>query len=445
MIKKLKHFFSTELWNSTDEAYNKPQKILIQTVRILSLSFRGFKEDEVLLRSSALTFYTLISIVPIIAMAFGLATGFGQDEAFVAQIQEYFSTQPEISEKLIEFSHSSLENTKGGLIAGFGLVLLFWSVMKVLGNIELSFNAVWGIKTPRTIIKKLTEYIAIMLIGPILMIASSAVTIFISSAATHVLSDDNSFYMLGSVFKILIELIPYLLIWTLFTFIYMAIPNAKVKFKYAVVAGIIAGSCFNFLEWAYFAFQFGAVKSNAIYGSFAAVPLFLVWVQGSWIIVLFGCEIAFSGQNVDRYMYEKEVNSISIAHKRKIGLVILLHLNRKFNKGRKPLNITQLCEITQLPIRLVRTILDQLIDAKLIAESLDEKDDATYLPARDLNSMKYSEMIEVIDDAGSSAVPINNQLEWEVLNKIIVDLRLKSLKDPMNKTWNEIEKELDLK
>jgi len=411
----------------------------------MSLSFRGFKEDEVLLRSSALTFYTLISIVPIIAMAFGLATGFGQDDAFIAQIQEYFSTQPEISEKLIEFSHSSLENTKGGLIAGFGLVLLFWSVMKVLGNIELSFNAVWGIKTPRTILKKLTEYIAIMLIGPVLMIASSAVTIFISSAANHVLPVDNSFYLLGSAFKILIELIPYVLIWSLFTFIYMAIPNTKVKFKHALVAGIIAGSCFNFLEWGYFAFQFGAAKTNAIYGSFAAVPLFLVWVQGSWIIVLFGCEIAFSSQNVDRYMYEKEVNSISAAHKRKIGLVILLHLNRKFNKGRKPLNTAELCEITKLPIRLIRTILDELIEAKLIAESLDENNDATYLPARDLNSMKYSEIIEVIDDAGSSDVPINNQQEWEALNKIIVDLRLKTLEDPKNKNWGEIEKELDIK
>lgn len=445
IIDKIKHFFGTELWSSSDEKYNSKQLFLIRQARVLALAFRGFKEDEVLLRSSALTFYTLISIVPIIAMAFGIAKGFGFEEVLDKQIQSYFSSQPEVSEMLIQFSHSSLENTKGGLIAGIGIVLLFWSVMKVLNNIELSFNAVWGIKSPRTIVKKITEYLAIMIIAPIFMIAGGLGTVLASMMATHSISEGSYLALLGPALRILIEFIPYVLIWSLLTFVYMAIPNTRVKFKHALIAGVIAGSFFNLLEWAYFSFQIGAVQASAVYGSFAALPLFLVWVQSSWLVVLFGCEIAFSSQNVANYLYEKEINTISVGHKRKICLIILLHLNRKFNLGMDPLNENDLCKITKLPIRLIRTIMNELLYAGLIAESVSEKSEITYLPARDLNSLKYSEIIEIMDESGSSAVTVSDQKEWEVLNKIIIELRQQLIMEPSNMTLSDIENTLSAK
>lgn len=438
MIQKIKHFFSKELWSSTNENYSKKQLFLLQQVRVISLALRGFKEDEVLLRSSALTFYTLISIVPIVAMAFGIAKGFGFDEILNQQIQSYFANQPDVSETLLTFSHSSLENTKGGLIAGFGLVMLFWSVMKVLGNIELSFNAVWGIKTPRTLIKKFTEYIAIMLIAPIFIVLSSGITIYISAAANSVLAENEIFNLFGPAVRVLIKTTPYIIIWFLFAFIYMAIPNTKVKFKHALVAGIIAGTSFNLLEWAYFSFQIGAVQYNAVYGSFAALPLFLVWVQSSWIVVLFGCEIAFSGQNVNRYIYENEVNSISTTHKRKISLLMLLHMNKKFNKGENALNINELCEATKLPIRLVRSILNDLTQAQIISEIATESDGTSYLPARDLNGLKFSELNVIIDDSGSNDIPIGSKSESDLIHKISHELQDGIMQNPANLTLLEI-------
>ena len=375
-------------------------------------------------------------------MAFGIAKGFGFEDHLNGMIQSYFSNQPEISEMLLHFSHSSLHNAKGGLIAGFGIAMLFWSIMKVLSNIELSFNAVWGIKTARTIVKKFTEYIAIMLVAPILIIASGAVTVFISSAATHALGDDNSFYLLGSAVKILIELIPYILIWILFTFIYMAIPNTKVKFKHALMAGMVAGSLFNMLEWVYFTFQIGAAQKNAVYGSFAALPLFLVWVQGSWVVVLFGCEIAFSGQNVHRYLYEKEVNSISGAHKRKTSLLILLQMNKEFNKGERALSVNNLCELTKLPIRLVRDIINNLNEANLISEIMTDDETTSYLPARDLNQLKYSELVTIMDECGSNEIPVGSEVESKLIHKIDKDLYDSLLQNSKNLSLQEITKNL---
>ena len=278
MIEKIKHFFTKQLWRSDFENLSKIQTFFLQQLRVLVLAYRGFKEDNILLRSSALTFYTLISIVPILAMAFGIAKGFGFEEKLDSSMQQYFENQQQVSDLLIEFSHSFLDNTKGGVVAGLGLIMLFWSVMKVLGNIELSFNAVWGIKTPRTLVRKFTEYLSIMLIAPVFIVFSSGLTILISSADNNLLAADNGFNLLGPIVQYFVKLSPYVLIWFLFAFIYVAIPNTKVKIKYALIAGIIAGSGFNILEWVYFNFQIGAVQYNAVYGSFAALPLFLVWV-----------------------------------------------------------------------------------------------------------------------------------------------------------------------
>ncbi|MFT6716369.1 MAG: membrane protein [Saprospiraceae bacterium] len=438
MIQKIKHFFSKQLWSSTNEHYSKKQLFLLKQVRVVTLAFRGFKDDEVLLRSSALTFYTLISIVPVIAMAFGIAKGFGFEEKLYDLIQSSFAQQPEVSATLLEVSHSSLENTKGGLIAGFGLVMLFWSIMKVLGNIELSFNAVWGIKTPRTIIKKFTEYIAIMLIAPIFIALSSGITIYVSIAANSVLSEFEVFNLFGPAVRILIKAIPYAIIWLLFAFIYMAIPNTKVKFKHALIAGVIAGSLFNLLEWAYFAFQIGAAQKSAVYGSFAALPLFLVWVQSSWIIVLFGCEIAFSGQNVHNYVYEKEVSTISITHKRKIALLILLHMNKGFNQGENALTINNLCDTTKLPIRLVLSVINELVDAKIISEIVTQNESLTYLPARDLNGLKFSELNDIMDASGSNDVPVGNKTEGDLIHQVTSELQDSVLQNTANLTLLEI-------
>jgi membrane protein len=444
MIKKITHFITNDLWKADVDEMSKSRFFLVQQLRIFVLAIRGFNEDNILLRASALTFYTLISIVPVIALSFAISKGFGFEEMLNEQIHSYFDSQKGVSEVLIGFSHSFLENTKGGVVAGIGVVMLLWSVIKVLSNVELSFNAIWGITKPRSIIRKFTEYLAIMLIAPVFIILSGGITVYISSATSHVLSNDSIFYHLGSVFQILIELIPYILDWLLFTFLYLAMPNTKVEFKHAFFAGIIAGTAFQILEWTYITFQIGVVQYSAIYGSFAALPMFLVWLQSSWLIVLFGCEIAFASQNVKQYIYENEVNNISQLHKKKITLYILLVINKNFNEGKPAFTVNSLCAKLKLPVRLVQNIINELLEIGLVMEANTDKHKLVgYTPARELNNLFASELIALLENKGSNEVPVQNNEEWNWASSVIDEFNSSNDNSSLNKQlqeWLKVEK-----
>jgi len=428
MIKKLAHFITHELWKVEADESSKSRNFLIHQLRIFVLAARGFNEDNLMMRASGLTFYTMVSIVPVIALAFAIATGFGFEEVLNEQIHSYFDSQPGVSEILIGFSHSFLENTKGGVVAGIGVLLLLWSVLKVLSNVELSFNAIWGITKPRTLIRKFTEYLSIMLIAPVFMILSGGITAYLSSVFAH----------LDWLVELLFSFLPYVLTWLLFTFLYVAIPNTKVKFKHALFAGIIAGTAFQILEWVYITFQIGMVQYNAVYGSFAALPMFLVWLQSSWIIVLFGCEIAFASQNVQQYIYENEVNNISMHHKKKITLLLLLVINKNFNEGKPAYTVNALCESLKLPIRLVQNIINELMEIGLLMEAYTDKHKLIgYTPARALNAIKASEIIELLEKKGSDEVPIKNIKDWEWASALVNDFLLNNEVSDYNKSLGE--------
>jgi membrane protein len=437
MIKKLIDFIKNDLWKVETDGLPKSKLFWIQQLRIFVLAGRGFNEDNILLRASGLTFYTLISIVPVIAMAFGIAKGFGFEAMLNEQIKSYFDAQPQVSEMLIKFSSSFLSNTKGGLIAGAGILVLIWTVMKVLTNIELSFNAIWGIKKERTLIRKFTEYISIMIVAPIFIILSGGLTAFISSTSTTI--EGSYLHQLGIFFTLLLEIIPFIIISLLFTFIYIALPNTKVQFKSALIAGVIAGTSFQTLEWVYFSFQIFAVKYNAIYGSFAAFPLFLVWLQSSWLIVLFGCELAFANQNVQQYIYENEVNTISIKHNKKITLLILVLINLKFTNGEKALTANEIANNLKLPIRLVQKIIMNLIDLNLIIEThTNEHKTVGFCPAKDLSNLQTSDLIVMLEESGSEDVPVKDCSEWEWASKTVEDFLENNHSSNKNLTFKEI-------
>ncbi len=438
MIKKLTHFIANDLWKLDVDEMSKSRFLLIQQLRIFVLAIRGFNENSIMLRASGLTFYTLISIVPVIALSFAIAKGFGFEEMLNDQIHGYFDAQEGVSEVLIGFSHSFLENSKGGVVAGIGIIMLLWSVMKVLTNVELSFNAIWGITKPRNWIRKFTEYLSIMLIAPIFIILSGGITVYISSATSHLLDNDSVFYHIGPFVQFLIELIPYFIDWLLFTFLYMAMPNTKVEFKHALFAGVIAGTAFQILEWVYITFQIGVVQYNAIYGSFAALPLFLVWLQSSWLIVLFGCEIAFASQNVKQYIYENEVNNISSHHKKKIALYLLLVINKNFNEGKPAYTVNSLCKQLKLPIRLVQNIVNDLLSTDLIMEAHTKEHKLVgYTPARELNQFYASELITLLEKKGSDDIPVQSSEEWNWASSAIEDFMLNNEGSALNKRLDE--------
>ena len=336
LIQKAADFMKHDIWRIRRTKLSPGKSFILNLVRVLLLSIRGFDEDKCQLRASALTFYSLVSIVPVAAMAFGIAKGFGFEKILEEQLRNKLAGHEDILANIIQFSHALLANTQGGLIAGIGLVVLFWAVLKVLGQIEYSFNDIWGIKEKRTFGRMFGDYLSLMLICPVILILSGGVTVFVTTQVNLIM---EKFTILGSFSPIiffLLKLLPYTLLWGLFTFLYIFMPNTKVKLSAGLIAGIIAGTTFQIVQWVYITFQIGVVQYNAIYGSFAALPLFLAWIQLSWLIVLYGAELSFAYQNVDTYEFEPDALQASHRLKTLLSLQITHHLIQNFIRERNP-------------------------------------------------------------------------------------------------------------
>ncbi len=418
MLQKVLVFIRKDIWRITFKDMPKYQVILIKTLRILLLAFRGYDEDKVSLRSSALTFYSMLSVVPVAAMAFGMAKMFGFEKQLTNYLNNQFAGQQEVLEYIIQFSNSYLENTKGGLIAGIGAGILIWSVMKVFGNIESSFNAIWQIRQGRNWFRKFSDYISMLIIAPILMVSSTAVQVFIKTNLENLIPE----YTILSIFLVLIKLIPYVFVWLLLTMIFMVMPNTKVKFKSAFIAGIISGTVFVIVQWLYLYFQFGVSKYNAIYGSFAALPLFLVWLQMSWLIVLFGAEISFAVQNVEKYEFEPDTHNLSPFSWRVLTLMVAHLLIKNFAGGQKAMTAESISKRLEIPIRSVRDILYILMDSGILSEvNTQHEKEIAYQPAIDTNILTVSYVLNAIDHRGTDKILAIASTEKDQIIKLLND------------------------
>lgn len=401
-VKEAQQFLTTDLWSiRIDQLAAKNSRRLYRVLRVLMLSYRGFTENHVMLRASALTFYSLMSVIPILAMGFGIAKGFGYDKILEQQLMESLQGHEEIAIKLIDFSNSLLARTTGGLIAGIGIAVLFWSIIKVFTNIERSFNAVWQVEKERPFTRKFTDYLSMMLIAPILVIASSSATVYLSTQLGTYTQQVEILGYISPFLIFLLRLIPYILISLLFTLTYIVMPNTTVNVKSGIIAGIVAGSAFVVTQWAYIHFQVGVSKYNAIYGSFAALPMFLIWLQTSWFIVLFGAEISFAIQNIHLYEYENEAININPRSRRALSLLIMHRVVLQFKNGEPPLTATDLSKELGMPMRLVNQLLKGLATTKLLIETYtDDPKVKAYVPAIWIEKITISYVTAALDKLG---------------------------------------------
>ena len=411
-IDKIKHFITKEIWSIQLKDYPLPRRILFHTLRILLLAYRGFVEDRVLLRASALTYFTLMSIVPILAMGFGIAKGFGVDKYLEKQLLENFQGQQEVLAQIIDFSNNLLQNTGGGLIAGIGVIVLFYSVLKVFGHIEHSFNDIWQIKTARPYARKFADYLSMMLIAPVLLIAASGINVFVATQLDNLSAKIELISYVTPFIMFLLKFLPYIIIWVVFTLLYIVMPNTKVNVLSGIIGGIVAGSAFMVIQWVYIDFQVGVSQYNAIYGSFAALPLFLAWLRISWLIVLFGAEISFSHQNQNLYEFEAETESISNKSKKALSILVLSRVISRFVAGEKPYTSQELSRDLKLPIRLIRSLLDDLVECNILSVALTtEPKIHAYQPAQNIDKFTVSFVFNALDSYGAKISLTNPKLD----------------------------------
>ncbi len=336
-----------------------------KVVAVSVVSVDRFIRNVGAVSASALTFYTMLSLIPLLALLLAIAKGFGVSRMLEDLFQEQTFTNPEVTRFFLNFANRALENTQGGLITGIGIVMLLWTVIKVLSNTEDAMNRVWGIRRGRGLAKKFADYLSLLFIAPILIILVSGMNVFLSTNLQEIAREEGVLRYAGSAVIFLLKLSPYVLMWLLFTFIYIFMPATSVRFKHAVIAGIVAGSAYQVVQWFYLRFQIGVSSYNAIYGSLAALPLLLVWLQLSWCIVLWGAEISYILRNrhiVFRSDTEKEYCWLDYVE---LSVRILRFVSSEYlaNRGALPLNMV--CKELRLNSHKVKEVLDELVEKLL--------------------------------------------------------------------------------
>ncbi len=405
------------IWNTSISDISRGKSFLIRQLRIIVLAARGFMKDRVQLRASALTLYTMLSIIPFAAIAFGVAKGFALDQKLQELLIKEFQNQPEVLTWILDQAGNAMQATRGGYIAGVGLIILVWSVISLLDQIESSFNHIWQIQVSRPWLRKFTDYIAILLIAPVVLVLSSSLTVFVTS---ELYSNTESIRFIRPIIGFLIKIGPYVLTWIGLTILFIIMPNTKVKFIPAFVSGVITGTILQLLQWLYIDLQFGISKLSAIYGSFAAIPLFIIWVQASWIILLLGAELAFANQNVTRFEFEYQSLNVSQHQKKALSLMIMKTIVNNFTMGEKPLSSEGLSRNLRIPVRLVRDILQDLTDSRLVSVIHEEEHhDRLYQPAMDVNKMTVSFVLNKLERKGSDQQLFNQNGEYDKMTGML--------------------------
>ena len=376
-INQIIRFFTTDIWRITQGDVSPVRFLMVNAVKRVMLAVRFFLDKRVLSQAAALTYSTLLAIVPILAVVFAIARGFGYSKYIEVWFRDALSSQPQVAEVIIDFVNSYLVHTKSGVFLGIGLLFMLYTVLMLVSNVEDAFNEIWQVKKPRSIFRTFTDYLAMFLLFPIIIVVTSGITLLLTTAVNQM----PDVLLLGSFVRFLIDLIPYVLMAGMFIGLYIFMPNTHVR----------------------------AVNVIIPYGSFAALPLFMLWVQISWTICLFGAELCYTNQNLDYYDYDANTGEISHRYRIMLSALLMSRICQRFEKGQKPYSALELRDETQIPIRFVNDLLYDLTDAGLVVEvTNDEKgEDSHFMPAEDINNLTLGTMIDRLESKGKWKIDLD--------------------------------------
>lgn len=408
MKKDVKKLFLLDIWMIRSCDLPKAKRVSLSVLRVLFLTGKLFIRNKCSFKASSLTFLTLFSFVPVAALVFGIAQGCGFSDLLEEKLKEALSLYPAIAEKLIAFTQATLSQAKGGLIAGAGVFILIWTTIKLLSNIENTINEIWGIHRSRSFVRKITDYIAITIICPILLLAAGSGLVAATTRVGYMIKSLPGAENIIPVFGLLTKGVPFLSIWLVLSFIYIVIPNTKVKFVSALTAAFFTAAAYILLQIGYIYAQFMMVSYNTIYGSFAAIPLLLLWLNLSWNLILAGAQLTFSIQNVSEFEMLPGDEQISTFQRNAIALEFTCLVCERFQKGLKPFTEDELSLHCQVPIRMTRKILAQLVKGNVFTEGITPEDPMihTYQAARPVEQLTPVFVISAIENADGASTPL---------------------------------------
>lgn len=408
-------YLSRDVWSDTRDDWR------IRVIKTLNLSVRSFLDSDLQSRAAGLTYRTILALVPALAILFAIGRGFGFHKLLQTQIFSYFPAQREALETTFGFVEAYLAQSSEGIFVGIGIMMLLWTMISLMNNIESTFNTIWGIKRGRTILRKITDYTSMLLILPVLMICASGLSIFMTST----LQNSFDFEFMSPLLSFLFKCASYIFTWLFFAAVFMLIPNTKVKFRNAFIAGVFSGTAFMILQWLFVSGQLSVSKYNAIYGSFSFLPLLLIWIQFSWVVVLSGIAICYSSQSIYSFNFSNKINEMSTDYRTKITLAIMCVIVRQFARGGKPITIDNLVNDYKFPPRIAMEITEELIDANLLSRVIIEDDDDNepgFQPAIDINRLSVAYMLNKLDNHGATGFVPHFDENFHAINLLLDDI-----------------------
>lgn len=401
----------SDVWSDTRDNW------YIKLIKTLNLTVKSFLNANLQSQAAALTYHTILALVPALAILFAIGRGFGFHNLLETQLFNYIPAQKETLDTVVGFVDAYLAQSSQGIFVGIGIALLLWTMISLMSNIESAFNSIWGIKQGRSIWRKITDYTAMLLILPMLMICSSGLSLFMTSTLQNLFAFD----FMSPVISILLKCASYIFTWLFFAAMFMLIPNTKVKFKNALIAGVFTGTGFLILQWIFVSGQMYVSKYNAIYGSFSFLPLLLIWLQFTWVIILSGIAICYSTQSIYRFNFSDKINIISKDYRSKITLAMMAIIVRHFDNGNKAITLDDFTNKYDFPPRIAIEIIEELVEAQLVSKTIliDKDEEIGLQPAVDINKLSIAYVLNRLDNHGASGFVPNFDSNFSEISKAL--------------------------
>lgn len=420
-LQHFKEFIQYDLWRQSHMNIHNPRKRLwYRILQTIILVARGFKDQVLVVRANSLSFALLFAFIPMMALIYAIARGFGFEEVLQETLSGSFLAEANIAPVLIEWIERYLETARGGFFLGMGLIVLVWAVYAFFNMLENSFNSIWNVKQSRSLGRRLTNYIMTLLLVPILVVVTSGISIFLNSA--EVLS--SVLEAIEPIRKFMLRFIPFVATTAVFTWIFTAIPNTKVKFSSAFIPGIIMGLLYQVVQSLSMYLVVLFTRMSIVYGAFSIIPLVLIWLNITCWLLLIGAELAFAIQNNDLFAYENDLKKMSRRYKDYVMLYILAMIIRRFEAGEAPQTAQEMATVNQLPIRLVQQLLSRMEETNIIRRVyIEQEEDQAFVPALDTKTITVEMVIGRISAQGSEEflqhTPAEMQAFWQRYQQMI--------------------------
>lgn len=405
------NYFNVGVWRETKSS------LWINTIKTVSLSVQSFLNTDLQTKACAMAFRTMLALVPALALIFAIGRGFGFQSLLEDELFGLFPAQKDAIYESLKYVDSYLNTASEGVFVGIGLVFLLYTLISLISSVEDTFNDVWCIKTGRSIWRKITDYTAMLLILPVLIICASGLTFFMSSTLQQIFH----FSFMTPIIGFILKFASWAFMWLFFAAAYMLIPNTKVKFTNAMIAGIFAGTGFMVLQWIFVTGQIYVTRYNAIYGSFAFVPLLLLWLQLTWVICLCGAVLCYSSQNIFRFSFSADINSISYDYREKVTVAITAVIVQSFTRQIAVPTRDNISKEYGIPARLVGDIIEKLLSAGIINRVVINAKEETYgyTPAVDPSVITVEYVVNRLRSLGRSEFIPHFKESFSGVNKVM--------------------------